>query len=256
MDFYTFREKVREQLGFDLGSYKENQLRRRLEAFMLRQGIPSYEEYLERLKRDPRSFQELVAYLTISVTEFFRDPHLFKLLEDKVLPELLQERFLLKIWSAACANGAEPYSVVMILEDLTPGRRHRIEATDVNPRILAVAREGVYSADLLRHVDSRRLAKYFTPLDGRYAFRPEYRSRVFFRQHDLLRDSYGQEYDLILCRNVLIYFTKEAQDRVLMGFQRALRPGGYLFLGGSETILNYREMGFERRFPSIYQKVS
>ncbi|MGO0121719.1 CheR family methyltransferase [Desulfothermobacter acidiphilus] len=256
MDFYAFREKVKEHLGFDLSSYKENQLRRRLEAYMARLGVASYEAYLQRLQSDPACLRDLVAYLTISVTEFFRDPHLFRWLEEKALPELLREQFLLKIWSAACANGAEPYSLVILLEEITPGRRHRVEATDVNPRILALAREGVFTADLLRNVGPQRLARFFTPLDGRYVFRPEYRARVLFRVHDLLRDPYGQNYDLILCRNVLIYFTKEAQDRVLAGFQRALRPGGYLFLGGSETILNYREVGFERRYASLYQKVN
>jgi chemotaxis protein methyltransferase CheR len=255
IDFATFKQKVYSTFNIDLRSYKETQLKRRIENLMARNEIPGYLSYYQLLKRDPRLFQEFVDYLTINVTEFFRDPAMFKILEEKVLPELLRERSLLKIWSAACSNGAEPYSVAMILEDLTPGRRHRIEATDIDQRILGVARRAVYTPDLLRNVSPVRRAKYFREVNGLYVLNGELKKRVVFSCHDLLKDPYGNGYDLIMCRNVQIYFTKDAQHRINKQFSEALRPGGVLFVGSSETILNYRELGLEKGAPSFYRKV-
>jgi chemotaxis protein methyltransferase CheR len=161
---------------------------------------------------------------------------------------------VLKIWSAACSNGAEPYSVAMILEDLTPGRRHHIEATDIDEKILQFAVKGVYTADLLRNVSQARRARHFHEVNGCYTFREQLKKRVAFKLHDLLKDPYGKGYDLIICRNVQIYFTRDAQDRINRLFNQALSPGGYLFVGSSETILNYRELCFERSYPCFYRK--
>ena len=255
MDFTVFRQKVYTGFNIDLTSYKETQLKRRIESLMARHGITDYLAYYQLLKQNPKLFQEFVDYLTINVTEFFRDPGMFKVLEEKVLPELLQKHSLLRIWSAACSNGAEPYSVAMILEDLTPGRRHRIEATDIDQKILAVAAEGVYTEDLLQNVSPERRAKYFHKKDGVYVLDERLKRRVIFKHHDLLKDPYGKGYDLIICRNVQIYFTKEAQDRINKQFSEALSPGGVLFIGSSETILNFRELNLEKSFASFYRKV-
>ncbi|MEW6191816.1 MAG: protein-glutamate O-methyltransferase CheR [Bacillota bacterium] len=255
IDFATFKQKVYTTFSIDLRNYKETQLKRRIENLMARNEIPGYLAYYQLLKKDHRLFQEFVDHLTINVTEFFRDPAMFKILEEKVLPELLRERSLLKIWSAACSNGAEPYSVAMILEDLTPGRRHHIEATDIDQRILGVARRGVYTPDLLRNISPARRAKYFREVDGLYVLNEKVKKRVVFSCHDLLKDPYGKGYDLIMCRNVQIYFTKDAQHRINKQFSEALRPGGVLFIGSSETILNYRELCLEKGAPSFYRKV-
>ena len=254
MDFEAFKQKINDTFGLELASYKETQLKRRIGSLMLKRNITDYLFYYRLLLKDQNALREFKDYLTINVTEFFRDPAMFKILEEKVLPELLKKRVILKIWSAACSNGAEPYSVAIILEDLTPGRRHHIEATDIDERVLEAASRGVYATDLLRNVSPVRRAKYFYEENGVCRLNEQLRKRVSFRVHDLLKDPYKKGFDLIICRNVQIYFTKEAQDRVNKLFSDILNPGGYLFIGSSETIFNYRELNLEKSYPSFYRK--
>ncbi|MEW6447628.1 MAG: protein-glutamate O-methyltransferase CheR [Bacillota bacterium] len=255
MDFETFRRKVHSTFNVDLAGYKEAQLKRRTGNLMSRRGITDYLTYYHLLKQDPHAFEEFMDYLTINVTEFFRDPGMFELLEKNVLPELLARRSFLRIWSAACSNGAEPYSVVMILEDLAPGCHYRIEATDIDKKILEAARKGLYPADLLKNVSPVRKEKYFREQNGFFVFDEKFRRRVNFRSHDLLKDPYVTGLDLILCRNVQIYFTRDTQHRVIKQLSESLNPGGYLFIGSSETILHYRELNLEKRPFSFYRKV-
>ncbi|MBO8129182.1 MAG: protein-glutamate O-methyltransferase CheR [Peptococcaceae bacterium] len=254
MDFEQFVKKMHAKFGLDLTSYKRTQLQRRINSLMARQQIPDYAAYFRHLSSNSQALGQFIDYLTINVTEFFRDIKAFRVLEEQILPELLQRKTRLKIWSAACSNGAEPYSLVMILEDLTPGRKHRIEATDLDPNILKVAARGEYLPQLLRNVSPERKQKYFEKRNGLFVFDPRLKKRVAFRVHDLLSDRYGTGYDLIVCRNVQIYFTREAQHRINSGFYRALSPGGVLFLGASESMFEYQTLGFERFKLSFYRK--
>ena len=123
-------------------------------------------------------------------------------METKILPELLEKKQVLKIWSAACSNGSEPYSLAILLEELTPGVKHQIEATDIDKKILEVAKKGYYEERFLKNVSPARLKKFFKPQDKGYAIADELRRRVRYRHHDLLNDPYGRNYDLIVCRNV------------------------------------------------------
>lgn len=254
MEFEVFKERVSRELKLDLNSYKDNQLKRRINTFMTRRKIQDYAAYFQMLTRDREEFSNFVDYLTINVTEFFRDIKAFQELEKSILPALLVVKPRLKIWSAACSNGAEPYSVAIILDELTPQRLHQIEATDLDPNVLETAKRGRYPDDLLRNVPAVRRERYFETEDGMNVVSDEIKKRVNFRRHDLLADSYGNGYDLIVCRNVQIYFTKEAQWRVNGRFSRALRPGGVLFLGASETIFNSSELGLERVAMSFYRR--
>ncbi|MEW6572635.1 MAG: protein-glutamate O-methyltransferase CheR [Bacillota bacterium] len=255
MDFDAFKYRVHSTFNIDLAGYKEAQLKRRTGNLMSRHGITDYMAYYQLLKRDPDAFQEFMDYLTINVTEFFRDPGMFELLEKEVLPELLARRSFLRIWSAACSNGAEPYSVAMILEDIAPRSHYRIEATDIDRKILEIARRGSYSADLLKNVSPARKEKYFRAENGSFMVNEKLKRRVNFRHHDLLKDPYIIGLDLVVCRNVQIYFTKDAQERVMKQFSDSLNPGGYLFIGSSETIFNWRELKLEKRHFSFYRKV-
>lgn len=221
---------------------------------MQRRNISGYDEYLRQLSGSPQAVREFIDYLMINVTEFFRDKKPFHYLEHTLLPEMLAAKPRLKIWSAACSNGAEPYSVTMILDGLTPGVRHRIEATDLDPGILKVAAEARYPPDLVRNVTPMRLRKYFKKDGEQYVLSPSIAGRVSFKRHNLLGDPYGSGYDLIICRNVQIYFTREAQEKMNARFWRALVPGGVLFLGSSETIFNAADLGYERMVPCFYRK--
>ncbi|MBE3585662.1 MAG: protein-glutamate O-methyltransferase CheR [Thermoanaerobacter sp.] len=254
MDFASFKEMMRRHFHLDLNSYKETQLRRRLDAYLVRRQLPDYGALFQKLVGDPAAYRSFVDYLTINVSEFFRDPEKFRELESIILPDLLKEKRTLKIWSAGCAAGAEPYSVAIILEELTPGHLHHLEGTDIDQNILARAREGRYPPDAVRNVSPQRLARFFTREGNFYVIDEKLRRRVNFRRQDLLNDSFGRGYDLILCRNVTIYFTREAQDRLNDKLARALAPGGVLFIGGSEMIFNYRELGLEKIRTCFYRR--
>lgn len=253
-DFERFKERVYQTFGLDLNSYKENQLKRRLDNLLTRKQYADYQVFFNYLNSNRNAWHEFLDYLTINVSEFFRDVKMFQILESKVLPELLQKRGSLKVWSAACSNGCEPYTISVILEEIAPGKRHQIDATDIDSTILQAAVVGSYGADAVRNVAKERLARYFTLEQGKYHISSKIKSKVTFKQHNLLADNYPKGYDLIACRNVTIYFTREAQDKVNFKFAQSLNPGGYLFIGGSETIFNYAEMGFEKVSPCFYRK--
>ncbi len=172
-----------------------------------------------------------------------------------MLSVLLKNKSTLKIWSAGCSNGAEPYSLAIITREMTPGCRQRIEGSDLDRKILNAAALGRYSPDQVRNVSSTRLRKYFRQEGNSYVLSENIRKLVYFRQHDLLLDPFGRGYDLIVCRNVTIYFTRDAQDKLNGKFYKALSPGGVLFIGASEMIFNYRELGFEKLASCFYRKI-
>ncbi len=255
MEFAEFKMQVYKNFGLDLNSYKENQLKRRLDNLLFRYQMKDYRDLLDKMLRDRQEYIKFLDYLTINVSEFFRDAKMFRFLEQEVLPGLIAGGRRLRIWSAACSNGAEPYSVAIILDELTPQTVHRIDATDLDQTILKKAKAGVYTNDVLKNVSEERLKKYFTYVNGKYLINQKIKDMVTFRQHDLLSSRYPHGYDLVLCRNVTIYFTREAQNKVNRQFAKSLLPGGYLFIGGSETIFNHAELGFKRIAPCFYQKV-
>ncbi|GAB6180211.1 protein-glutamate O-methyltransferase CheR [Desulfotomaculum defluvii] len=254
LDFDRFKERIHQTFGLELNSYKENQLKRRLDNLLSRKQYSDYQSFYQYLTSNKKAWHEFLDYLTINVSEFFRDVKMFQTLETKILPELLQRRANLKIWSAACSNGCEPYTIAIILEEIANGNRYQIDGTDIDNTILQAAAIGSYAADSVRNVPTNRLAKYFTNEQGKYLLVSKIKAKVTFKQHNLLADPYPKGYDLIACRNVTIYFTREAQDKVNARFAQSLNTGGYLFIGGSETIFNYAELGFEKVSPCFYRK--
>ncbi len=255
MDFSLFKDKVRSSFKLDLNAYKENQLKRRLDSLMAKQKINNgdYAGFFKLLTSDRKAYVDFLDTLTINVSEFFRDKSMFNVLEEKVFPKLL-EKGALKIWSAACSSGAEPYSMAIILNELSPNRRHQIEGTDIDRNILQAAAIACYNPDQVRNVSGPRLAKYFKKEGNLYYLNDSIKKMVTLRQHDLLLDQYGQGYDLIACRNVMIYFTREAQDALNNKFVKALKPGGVLFIGASEMIFNYKELGLEKIASCFYTR--
>ncbi len=192
--------------------------------------------------------------LTINVSEFFRDPKMFRFLEEVILPDLLLKRPGLKVWSAACADGAEPYSAAIILEDLAPGKKHILEATDLDQKILVKAKEGRFSSESVRNVSKGRLDRYFLKDGKDFLLKERIKEKVMFRFQDLLTGVFRTGYDLIICRNVAIYFNRESQNRLNEKFVQSLNCGGVLFVGGSEIIMNYAELGLTRVATGFYRK--
>lgn len=249
-----FRRKLKARTGIDLASYKSQQMLRRLRSYLRRVGAADFLALAAMIERDDEALESLKNFLTINVTEFFRNPERFADLETRVLPELIARFGTLTIWSAGCSTGAEPYSVSILLEEIDPAGSHRILATDIDAQALAAAVAGVYPEDKLREV-SRRRRRFFRPVgEGVWRIDPVIQKRVSFRQHDLLADPYPQGVHLILCRNVVIYFTDEAKERVFRGFGRSLVPGGYLMVGSTESIFNAADYGLRSAGAFLYQK--
>lgn len=254
-DWVTFKHKLNRATGIDLDLYKEAQMKRRINNLIMRKGYNSVCAYFDFAVKDKKEFASFIEYLTINVSEFFRTPEKFSELETDIIPELLKDNHSLNIWSAGCSIGAEPYSVAMILAEKTPMTKHRILATDLDVDILAKAKAGIYTENELKSISLRRKQQYFTKNDeGMYVLKPAIKERIEFRRHNLLKDPFGSDFDLILCRNVVIYFTEEAKDKLYTKFFHALKPGGILFVGGTEAVLNYREMGYENYCPFFYRR--
>jgi chemotaxis protein methyltransferase CheR len=257
-EFEVFRRRAYQLTGLDLTSYKAPQMHRRLSALLSRLHITSFADYARVLETDAQRRQEFKDYVTINVSEFFRDLERFGDLERRVLPELLNGSTGLRIWSAGCSIGAEPYSLAILLNELAPGRPHSILATDVDQTILDRARAGTgYLAADLRNAGAERIRRWFvaTP-DGHFSPGPAARAGIRFMKHDLLRDRYPSgPFDLIACRNVIIYFTEEAKERIYQGFVDALAPGGVLFVGGTEAIMRPQALGLTVMGPCFYRKV-
>jgi chemotaxis protein methyltransferase CheR len=256
-EFEAFRHQAFDITGIDLTSYKAPQMHRRLSALLSRLRITSFDEYARLLQADARLRQEFRDYVTINVSEFFRDAERFGDLERSVLPDLLSTRPSLRAWSAGCSIGAEAYSLSILLNELAPGRAHSILATDLDQTILDRARAGVgYLPADIRNVGPLRIQRWFVPTpEGRYSVAPAARALIRFRKHDLLCDPYPYgPFDLIACRNVVIYFTEQAKQRIYQGFVDALGAGGVLFVGGTEAIMRPQMHGLTVLGPGFYRK--
>ena len=243
LGYLQFQKTVHRLIGVDLASYRQGQMKRRLDALVQRVGANGYLEYAKMLEKDAKRVQEFRDYFTINVTEFFRDPDRFRHLEQKVLPELLAPRKALKVWSAACSIGAEPYSVAILLRELAPTLSHKILATDVDVTIVDRARRAdKYVQAELKNVTPARLQKAFTKTpDGTYSLRPEYKHLVDLKLHNLLTPPPTQGFDLIMCRNVVIYFDKDTQRDLFARVAQLQQPGNLLFLGHSESLFKVSE---------------
>ena len=238
-----FLEQLRERSGIDFTSYKTPTILRRLQRRIVATGTGELETYLNYLQRQPDEYQRLVSSFLIKVTEFFRDPELFGHLRERTLPDLIAYAAAhgkeLRLWSAGCATGEEAYSLAILVAEALGDELGqftvRIFATDVDSEAINFARRGVYPASALEQLPRDLLERYFVEVGGAYEIRKAVRGMTVFGQHDLGQRAPFPRIDLALCRNVLIYFTKELQRRALQLFAFSLREGGYLALGKSET---------------------
>lgn len=258
-DYHRFCAGIKSATGIDLGQYRPGQMERRLRSFAQRQGFPDLDAYLAMLKRDGAALDEFLDRMTINVSELFRNPERFVDVERTVFPELLgRSGGNLKVWSAGCSYGAEIYSLSVLLREVAPRGRHELLAADIDQRILARAREGVFSPSDMRNVTPERRQRWFTESTGpsgpQWQVSQELRSAVQFRQMDLLKDTFPGGFDFIACRNVVIYFNDDAKDVLYRRFFDALKPGGILFVGSTERINNSEAMGWQKSGTFFYQR--
>ena len=254
-DYSYLKKEVLALTGIDLDSYKEKQMKRRIDTLITKHNIDGYDKYVQGLKTDKTLFDEFINYITINVSEFYRNPDQWEQMDQEVIPELIKKFGKnLKVWSAACSTGDEPYSLVMALSRHLPMNNIKIYATDLDKQVIAKAKVGLYSDKSVESVPADLKQKYFTRVGDSYKISDEIKSHVEFKEHNLLKDAYPTDYHMIVCRNVLIYFTEEAKDIVFRKYYNSLASGGVLFIGSTEQIINYREIGFDRKNSFFYVK--
>lgn len=253
--YEVFKDDVLRLTKIDLNAYKERQMKRRIDSLITKNHYTTYKQYVEALKKDKALFDEFVNYLTINVSEFYRNPEQWVLLEKQILPDILKKTPSLKVWSAACSTGDEPYSLVMLLSKFMPLTKIKIIATDIDKQVLDKARLGLYNIKSLKGLPDEFLRKYFTKVnETNYQISDDIKKCVEFKEHNLLKDPYPDRCDLIVCRNVLIYFTEEAKEEVYRKFNTALKPGAFLFVGSTEQIIQPEKLGYNTYQSFFYLK--
>lgn len=250
-DLRQLLQKVFNVRGFDFRQYKTNLLKRRLKRRLTATGSESYLDYAKFMDSHPEEYKKLFDDLTINVSCFFRNPLTFEILYKVVLPGILEYKEkstdnMIRIWSAGCANGEEPYSIAILLIDLLGKKLNNFDinmyATDIDTDALDNAKIGKYTEDSVKEVKKRHLDRYFF-FDENYLINEQVKDLVDFSYHDLTSDKFFApaksvftNHDLILCRNVLIYFSRTLQKKVFENFTNDLNKNGYLILGEAETL--------------------
>lgn len=257
-DYEAFKAEVKKMSTIDLNLYKERQMKRRIDSLISKNGFKGYDDYVEALKKDKKLYGDFINYLTINVSEFWRNPEQWKNLENDILPTLFSKFGKpLKIWSAACSTGDEPYSLVMLLSKYMPLSQIRILATDLDTTVMNTAKVGMYNEKSLKGLPKEYLDKYFKKVtDQTYQISDDIKKCVTFKQHNLLKDKYPDNLDLIVCRNVVIYFTEEAKEQVFINFNKSLKRDGVLFIGSTEQIIQSQKIGFKPQHSFFYIKTN
>ncbi|MBR2569317.1 MAG: protein-glutamate O-methyltransferase CheR [Paenibacillus sp.] len=253
-DYVAFIERIKKKSGIDLAQYKEAQMRRRLNTLRMKLGFETFAAFADAMNKDVQIYHEFLDRMTINVSEFWRNPSRWHTLKDQIIPELLKDSKRLKCWSAACSTGEEPYSLAMILDDAGLLTQSTIIATDIDDNVLARAKEGLYLERSFKDVPPPFKTRYASQSGEMLRIQDQLKRGIQFRKHNLLTDAFDTQHDLIICRNVMIYFTEEAKQELYMRFSQALRPGGVLFVGSTEQIFNPSQYNLESLETFFYRK--
>lgn len=254
-DYEVFLKNLIKRFEMDLTGYKQHRVRRRIDMLMRKHSFKTYPDYFNKLKDDDLLWDEFLDKLTINVTEFFRNPEKWEYLQKSILPDLFTRSNRLKLWSAGCSTGEEPYTLSMVLEEMNKSNKADIIAADLDKFVLKKAQNGAYEERSMINLSPNFRTKYFDKTaDNKFKVKPLVKSNVKFKQLNLLTDRFDKDHDLIICRNVVIYFDNPAKEKLYRKFSEALKPGGILFVGSTERIFNYREIGLKTVSPFFYQK--
>lgn len=264
--FALLKRRIFHDRGLDTEQYKENYLKRRVAVRLRATGATDYLDYIRMLRVDPDEYTRLMNELTINVTQFFRDADVYERLRGSVLPSLVEAKKSsgtrsIRIWSAGCASGEEPYSIVILLDKLlgTEGRKWnlRVLGSDIDDPSLARAREARYAdLEMLPGIDAEEYFQVTASGESRiFRVRDEVKRRVRFEKVNLLADTETRHFDMVLCRNVLIYFGRKVQTTIIENLSRTILRDGFLVLGKSETLGPEASQMFKPVFPRerIYQ---
>lgn len=242
------------QFGIDLSSYKEAQMKRRLTSLRNQRGYASFAAYFDGITKEKQLQEEFIDRLTINVTEFYRNPNRWMVLQQYILPSLIKNKRRLTIWSAACATGEEPYSLALMMNEHFSDISIDIIATDLDEKVLQKAKNGTYKPEALKNISPDKKSKYFLYKDNQYTVSPRLKQYIRFQQHNLLQDAYPKNIDLIVCRNVLIYFTDEAKETIYQQFSHSLHDNCFLFVGSTEQIFHPENYALQLYDTFFYQK--
>jgi len=255
-DLRLLRQEIFKDTSLDFQQYKESYVKRRIGIRMRARGTSTYSDYLHLLRSEPLEYEDLLRDITINVTHFFRDPETFQIIQEEILPLLIYEkvknnRRVIRLWCAGCSSGEEAYSYAILLKDLLGEEFNNfivsVHGTDIDNKSLAVAKKGRYLPRQIENVKPAFLKRFFT-FDGEmYEVSDEIKDMVHFKKQDLFSGEKSKHYDLISCRNVLIYFSKEMQSKLFSEFYRSLNEWGYLVIGKTETLIGEAR----DRFPAI-----
>jgi chemotaxis protein methyltransferase CheR len=254
-DFEYLVRKIFKDRGFDCRQYRESYLKRRFGVRMRAWKVSTFNEYANVLDNHPEEYIKLFDDITINVTQFFRDISVYKVFDSVVIPSLLAEKKksqnnIIRVWSCGCSSGEEPYSISICLMDRLKSNLDKytisIFGTDIDDFSLNKARAGIYGPAALENAVPDVVSKYFIPETGKFRVKDEIRSMVKFIKHDFIREEPLKNLDIVFCRNVMIYLTKEMQTRMLVNFYKSLNPKGFLVLGKVESLMSVNEGLFER----------
>lgn len=239
MDKYVeFIQSVYRLTGLDLALYKEKQMKRRISSLVSRNNFKDFDDYFEGIRTDKKLYDEFINYLTINVSEFYRNPGQWAVLKNTIVPALIKKYGKLNVWSSAGSTGEEPYSLVMLLSDFFPMKDINVLATDIDDGAISKASQGIYGEKSLANLPKEFINKFFTKTPtGMYAISNEVKARVKYQKFNLLKDNYPKNQHLILCRNVMIYFTEEAKAEMYVKFHDSLTTEGVFFVGSTEQII-------------------
>lgn len=255
-EYGAFCTAIRRLCGIDLSQYKRGQMERRIRTFAERRGLTRLQDYAAVLADSKPELEEFLDRVTINVSQLWRNPEQWDLLHRRILPEF-EGKARFKAWSAGSSYGAEAYTLAAVCAEALPGVRTEIVGTDIDRRMVERARLGIFSTGDARDVPARQRSRWFSERDGMLHADPELRARCRFEAGDLLTMRPAQQvYDLVLCRNTVIYFTPDVKDALHARLAAAVVPGGYFMVGSTERISDPAELGLEIAHPFVYRRVT
>src|SRR5690606_35975605 len=229
-------------------------MKRRLTTFYTKKGYTSFVAFYEGMIKNRDLYYEFLDRMTINVSEFWRNPNRWEVLQSKFITSMAGSTGRMKCWSAACSTGEEPYTLAMILAEAGLLESAQIIATDIDDGAMEKAKLGIYADRSVRDVPEMYLHKYFQQQGSSYKISDALKRSITYRKHNLLHDPFDQSFGLIICRNVMIYFTEEAKNLLYHKFSRALRPGGLLFVGSTEQISTPGQYDLETADTFLYRR--
>lgn len=237
-NYEAFIKKINKLTNIDLSYYKEKQMKRRITSLMTRNNFNNFNDYYNALVQNKNLLDEFINFITINVSEFYRNPNQWEVLEKFIIPKYIKNNNKLpNIWSCACSTGEEPYSMVMLLTKFFEIDKIKILASDIDVEAIEKAKKGVYTEKSLDNLPSKFKNDFFHKDGNQYIIDNKIKNCVKFKKMDLLKDDYPKNIDLLICRNVMIYFTEEAKELLYEKFYDCLSNNGVLFVGSTEQII-------------------